>query len=44
VVEESGTGNLASRDPAADAATVEEEAEIEEIVRPEEETVAPQCV
>jgi hypothetical protein len=40
VVEESGTANLASGVPAAKATTIEEEVKIEEIVRPEEETVA----
>jgi hypothetical protein len=44
VVKESGTWNLASGVPAAKAATVEEEVKIEEIVHPEEETVASQCV
>jgi hypothetical protein len=29
---------------AAEATATEEEAEIEEIIRPEEEKVAPQCV
>jgi hypothetical protein len=44
VVDRSGTENLATEAPAVEAATVEVEAEIEEIVRPEEENVAPQCV
>jgi hypothetical protein len=39
VVEESGASN-----PAAVGAATEEEAEIEEIIRLEEEKVAPQCV
>jgi hypothetical protein len=39
VVEESGASN-----PAAMGAATEEEAEIEEIIRLEEEKVAPQCV
>jgi hypothetical protein len=30
--------------PAVEAAAVEEEAEIEEIIRPEEENAAPQCI
>jgi hypothetical protein len=44
VVEEGGTGNPAMKGPAAEATATEEEAEIEEIIRPEEEKVAPQCV
>jgi hypothetical protein len=44
VVEKSGTGNSAIEAPAVEAAVVGEEAEIEEIIRPEEENVAPQCV
>jgi hypothetical protein len=44
VVEENGTGNPTTEDPAAKAATTKEKAEIEEIIRPEEEKVAPQCV
>jgi hypothetical protein len=44
VVEKSGTGNPAMEAPAIKAAAVEEEAEIEEIVHPEEENMAPQCV
>jgi hypothetical protein len=44
VVEEGGTGNPTTKGLAAEAAATEEEAEIEEIIRPEEEKVAPQCV
>jgi hypothetical protein len=44
VVEKSGTRNPTIEAPAAEAAVFEEEAEIEEIVCPEEENVAPQCV
>jgi hypothetical protein len=44
VVEQSGTGNPATEALAVEAAATEEEAEIEEIIRPEEEKVAPQCV
>jgi hypothetical protein len=44
VVEESSTGNPAMEAPAAEATATEEEAEIEEIIHPEEEKVAPQCV
>jgi hypothetical protein len=44
VVEKSGTGNPATEALAVEAALVGEEAEIEEIVRPKEENVAPQCV
>jgi hypothetical protein len=44
VVKESGTGNPATEAPAAEAAATEEEAEIEEIICPKEEKVAPQCV
>jgi cytoskeletal protein RodZ len=44
VVKESGTGNPASEAPASEAAPAEEKAEIEEIVHPEEEKLAPQCV
>jgi hypothetical protein len=44
VVEKSGTRNPTSEAPAVEAATVEEEVEIKEIVRSEEENVAPQCV
>jgi hypothetical protein len=44
VVEESGTGNPTTETLAAEATATEEEAEIEEIICPEEEKVAPQCV
>jgi hypothetical protein len=44
VVEESSAGNPAMEAPAAEGAATEEEAEIEEIIHPEEEKVAPQCV
>jgi hypothetical protein len=44
VVEKSSTGNPATEAPAVEAAAVEEEVEIEEIIRPEEENMAPQCV
>jgi hypothetical protein len=44
VVDRSGTGSPATEAPAVKATAVEEEAEIEEIVRLEEENVAPQCV
>jgi hypothetical protein len=44
VVEESDTRNPTTEAPAAEAAATEEEAEIEEIIRSEEEKVAPQCV
>jgi hypothetical protein len=44
VVDKSGTENPAIKAPAGEAAAVEEETEIEEIVRPEEENVVPQCV
>jgi hypothetical protein len=44
VVKESGTRNPATEAPTVEAAATEEEAEIEEIIRPEEEKVAPQCV
>jgi hypothetical protein len=44
MVEESGTRNPATEAPAAEAAKTEEEAEIEEIICPEEEKVVPQCV
>jgi uncharacterized protein (DUF169 family) len=44
VVKKSGTGNPTTDGPAAEATVVEEEAEIEEIVRPEEEITVPQCV
>jgi hypothetical protein len=42
VVDRSGTGSPATEAPAVKATAVEEEAEIEEIVRREEENVAPQ--
>jgi hypothetical protein len=44
VVEESGTRNPATEVLAAEATATKEEVEIEEIIRPEEEKVAPQCV
>jgi hypothetical protein len=44
VVEKSDTRNPTTEAPAVEAAAVEEEAEIEEIVRPEEENMVPQCV
>jgi hypothetical protein len=44
VVEKSGTGRPATEALAVKTTVVEEEAEIEEIVCPEEENVAPQCV
>jgi hypothetical protein len=44
VVNKSGTGNPATEALAVEAVAVEEEAEIEEIVHPKEENVAPQCV
>jgi hypothetical protein len=44
VVEKSSTRNPATEGPAVEAAVVEEEAEIEEIIRSEEENAAPQCV
>jgi hypothetical protein len=44
VVDRSGTGNPTTEALTVEAATVEEEAEIEEIIRPEEENVAPQCI
>jgi hypothetical protein len=44
VVEKSGTGNPAMEALAAKASATEEEAEIEEIIHPEKEKVAPQCV
>jgi hypothetical protein len=43
-VEESGTGNPATEAPVAEATATKEEAEIDEIIHPEEEKVAPQCV
>jgi hypothetical protein len=44
VVEESGAENPATKALAAEGTATEEEVEIEEIVHPEEEKVAPQCV
>jgi hypothetical protein len=44
VVEGSGAGNLAIEALAAEGAATEEEVEIEEIIHPEEEKVALQCV
>jgi hypothetical protein len=44
VVDRSSTGNPAIEALAVEATAVEEEAEIEEIVRPKQENVAPQCV
>jgi hypothetical protein len=44
VVEESGAENPATEALAAEGTATEEEVEIEEIVHPEEEKVAPQCV
>jgi hypothetical protein len=44
VVDRSGTGNPATEALAGEAAVVEEEAEIEEIVHPKEENMAPQRV
>jgi dissimilatory sulfite reductase (desulfoviridin) alpha/beta subunit len=44
VVKESSTGNPAMEALAAEAAGFGEEAEIKEIIHPEEEKVAPQCV
>jgi hypothetical protein len=44
VVDRSDTENPAIEAPAGEAAVVEKVAEIEEINRPEEENVAPQCV
>jgi propanediol utilization protein len=44
LVDRGGAENLTVEAPVAEAATVEEEPEIEEIVRPEEEVMAPQCV
>jgi hypothetical protein len=41
VVDRSSTGNPAKEAPVVEVAAVEEEAEIEEIVRPKEENVAP---
>jgi hypothetical protein len=39
-----GAKNPAIEAPTVEAAVIEEEPEIEEIVHPEEEVVAPQCV
>jgi hypothetical protein len=44
VVKESGTRNPATKAPAGEATSAEEEAEIEEIICPEEEKVVPQCI
>jgi uncharacterized protein (DUF169 family) len=44
VVEKSGTRNPTTEAPVVEATVVEEEAEIEEIIRSKEENVAPQCV
>jgi hypothetical protein len=44
VVEKSGTRNPTTEALVVKAAVVEEEVDIEEIVHPEEENVAPQCV
>jgi hypothetical protein len=44
VVEKSSTRNPTMEAPAVEAAAVEEEVEIEEIVRSEEENMAPQCI
>jgi hypothetical protein len=44
VVEKSGTRNPTTEALVVEAAAVEEEVDIEEIVHPEEENVAPQCV
>jgi hypothetical protein len=44
VVDKSGTGNPTIEALAVEATAVEEEVEIEEIIRPEEENMAPQCV
>jgi hypothetical protein len=44
VVGKSGTRNSVTEAPAVEVAVVEEEVEIEEIVRPEEENMVPQCV
>jgi hypothetical protein len=43
VVDKSGTGNPATVALEVKVTVVEEEVEIEEIVRPKEENVAPQC-
>jgi hypothetical protein len=44
VVDESGTENPATEAPTAEGDATGEEAKIEEIVSPQEERVAPQCV
>jgi hypothetical protein len=44
VVDKSSTKNPATEAPVVKAAIVEEEVEIEEIIHPEEENMAPQCV
>jgi hypothetical protein len=44
VVDRSGIGNPATEALAVKTAMVEVEAEIEEIIHPEEENMAPQCV
>jgi hypothetical protein len=44
VVDKSGTRNPATEALVGEAAAVEEEAEIEEFVRPKEENMAPQCI
>jgi hypothetical protein len=44
VVNKSGIENPTTEAPVVKAATVEEEAEIEEIVRLEEENVVSQCI
>jgi hypothetical protein len=44
VVEESDTGNPTTEAPAVEATATEEEVEIEEIIHPGEEKVAPQCI
>jgi hypothetical protein len=44
LVDRSGTENPTAEALAGEAAAVEEEPEIEEIVRPKEENVAPQCI
>jgi hypothetical protein len=44
VVDRSNTENPAIEAPAGEAAMVEEEAEIEEIVCPKEENMVPQCI
>jgi hypothetical protein len=44
VVKKSGIGNPTTEALAVKAIAVEEKAEIKEIIHPEEENVAPQCV